>query len=237
MTYGEIMAEVRDTYLHRSTAATLIRSAIRLVHRDIQRPLKDALGRELHSGNWRCMEAHKDDIAYTTADVDGVAVPADYKSARSVWLVGDDDSLTPVDPASDDLVRRMKSDCFGTTGRVLGTADTVQAWYELEMKLCLLFPADVTVRLDYYKWLTLSTVAATFDAATDWFSTNIPDVLILGACALGSQGLWQDGRAGDFAKQYMTQRASAAAEDVRSKRGAMNRAYDPPSPAALRRLG
>jgi hypothetical protein len=222
MTKLELKQMVGRTYLQRpellTGSSTILEDALKLTHHEVQ--LRH---------NFRCMEASAD-LAFAEDSTDGADLPADFKVAREVWILGDDDELVaPMQPATEDeanLIHRAQYQQSATGG-------LAQRYYERAGKLHLLLPpsAALNVRLDYYAFLAFPGT----DAATDAFLTRYYKLLAAGTAAEAAKFLGDTDRAMQFANDFAAALAVATLDDAKAKQGQSYDVYRPPLPVWGRR--
>lgn len=223
MTYTELQTHITSYFLRRTDVSALVPVAIQRAHHQVQM-----------DGEWRCCEAH-DTLSFTSTSSDGVAVPADYRSAVGLFLLDDDgNTVGEIQSATEAQVKKFKIEKY-QDNTITTTAAFHNRWWEEELKINLLFlPATgetISTRLEYFKRLPDYSDSVT----SDHFSVYYWPLLVECALWLGSTSLWEDDRAADFERRYRLELAKAQAQDKKFKAGGTAGVYRPPLPGTGRR--
>jgi hypothetical protein len=204
MNLGEMRETLARDVLQRDDVNESLTTAIQFSHKEIQR-----------TKDWRAMEERATGLDYNQAviDANGITVAADYKRAREVYIV-DGIDLKSVLPSTEQDVNKLRRIAFNTRGIVNPSeGGYIQRWYESRLKIVLFIPVEVILAVEYYKYL--APIALADD--TDYFTENIPQIVIWGAAYYMSKYIFEDARAQHFLDVYKQLLEEAYIADVQAK--------------------
>mgnify|MGYP001411072959 CR=1 FL=1 len=204
MNLGEMRETLARDVLQRDDVNESLTTAIQFSHKEIQR-----------TKDWRAMEERANGLDYNQAAIDapGIEVSADYKRAREVYIV-DGVDLKSVLPSTEQDVNKLRRIAFNTRGITNPTeGGYIQRWYESRLRVVLFIPVTVTLAVEYYKYLP---ALANADD-TDYFTENIPQIVIWGAAYYMSKYIFEDARAQHFLEVYKQLLEEAYVADVQAK--------------------
>lgn len=232
MTKGELKSDLTAYFVRRpgDFTDTLAEVCLKDVHRQIQRHIEIG-GRRLEL-NWQCMET-SDGTLSVAADAKVATLPTDFKAPRRVWTVSTEDaSLLLIRASTDNEIEGFRQTAAEEPGApIIGSDNYLQRWWiekqQLQFFHVLSDTAATTVQLDFYKFLPYYAS----DAANDWFSNNIWDVLRTGAEALAYDS-FREYEIAELIRQKYTALLLHAYDGDRTQKTRKTKVYRPPIASA-----